>query len=126
MRLIVTCPWPPVSVSPNQKRKAHWSAYRGDTKTYREACYWLTREALGRLRPRGLRRVTISFFPPDARHRDDDNMTGAFKAGRDGIAQALGMDDVEWRGKVANQFPGPHRPDGKITVELEFEDVLAS
>lgn len=33
------------------------------------------------------------FYPPDRRARDDDNMIASFKAGRDGIALALGIDD---------------------------------
>ncbi len=36
---------------------------------------------------------SIEFFPPDKRRRDDDNMLASFKAGRDGVADALGVDD---------------------------------
>lgn len=35
----------------------------------------------------------IDFYPPDKRHRDDDNMAAAFKSGRDGLADALKIDD---------------------------------
>ena len=35
----------------------------------------------------------LAFYPPDRRARDDDNMVASFKAGRDGIALALGIDD---------------------------------
>jgi len=35
----------------------------------------------------------ITFDPPDRRPRDDDNVLAAFKSGRDGIADALGIDD---------------------------------
>ena len=35
----------------------------------------------------------IDFYPPDRRARDDDNMIASFKSGRDGIADALGIDD---------------------------------
>jgi crossover junction endodeoxyribonuclease RusA len=37
--------------------------------------------------------LRIEFIPPDARRRDDDNCLSCFKAGRDGIAEALGVDD---------------------------------
>ena len=39
----------------------------------------------------------IDFCPPDRRHRDDDNIIAAFKAGRDGLADALGVDDKRFR-----------------------------
>ena len=41
--------------------------------------------------------VRITFYPPDARRRDDDNMIGSFRAARDGIADALGVDDRRFR-----------------------------
>ena len=41
--------------------------------------------------------VWIDFYPPDRRHRDDDNMISAFKAGRDGVADALGINDKRFR-----------------------------
>lgn len=37
--------------------------------------------------------LSLTFCPPDRRKRDDDNLVAAFKAGRDGIAQAMGIDD---------------------------------
>lgn len=36
---------------------------------------------------------TLTFYLPDARNRDDDNLAAACKAYRDGIADALQMDD---------------------------------
>lgn len=36
---------------------------------------------------------TLTFYLPDARNRDDDNLSAACKAYRDGIADALQMDD---------------------------------
>lgn len=94
----IALPWPPKELTPNFKRRKHWSAYRGPTKAYREQCAWLTKAKrvdvyTGEL-PIAL---TITFYPPDARRRDDDGMIGAFKAGRDGIADALGIDDRHFR-----------------------------
>lgn len=118
--LTVTCPWPPVEAGTNAKRRSHWSKYRGPVKAYRDTCFWLAKEAKGRAVNLGApTRITIGFFPPDLRHRDDDNMTGAFKSGRDGIAQALGHDDRTWRGKVRNFFHEPYRPNGQIIVQIE-------
>lgn len=41
--------------------------------------------------------VWLTFVPPDRRKRDDDNMIAAFKPGRDGMADALGVDDSRFR-----------------------------
>jgi len=35
----------------------------------------------------------LMFYPPDKRKRDDDGLVAAFKAARDGIADALKVDD---------------------------------
>lgn len=119
MTLRIVLPWPPASISPNAKRRKHWRAYSGDTKAYRATCHWLTREAMGRAVYGLPTAVRVEYHPPDARARDDDNMIGAFKAGRDGIAQALGYDDKHWRGVVVSTFHPPHRPNGQIIVEIE-------
>lgn len=38
-------------------------------------------------------RLVVTFMPPSGRWRDDDGMIAAFKASRDGIADAMGVDD---------------------------------
>jgi len=37
--------------------------------------------------------IEITFYPPDKRHRDADNMVASIKAGLDGIADALRVND---------------------------------
>jgi crossover junction endodeoxyribonuclease RusA len=85
--------WPPSGLSPNSR--LHWAKKSKLAKVYRHACWGLAREALGtqKVAARGRFALRIEFVPPDRRHRDDDNMIGAFKAGRDGLADALGLDD---------------------------------
>ena len=112
----ITLPWPPKEISPNAKRAKHWSRYSGKAADYRWDCNVLTLEALGRTRFAAPPTVNVHYHPPDARHRDDDNMTGAFKSGRDGIADAIRHDDSTWR--PVNHFHPPDRPDGKIVVIL--------
>lgn len=92
----VTLPWPPSGLSPNAR--LHWSAKAKAAKAYRMTCFTLALEA-------GLRGVDwegdihlwIDFYPPDRRHRDDDNMISSFKSGRDGLADALGVNDKRFR-----------------------------
>ena len=46
--------------------------------------------------------VRVDFYPSTRRRRDEDNVIGAFKAYRDGIADALGVDDsdIQFRYKL--------------------------
>lgn len=107
---IVQLPWPPPQLTPNAKRRKHWRVYQPTAKRYRETCAWLTKAA----RVRGVI-VGITFCPPDRRKRDDDGMIGAFKAGRDGVADALGCDDHAFR--PTYRFAEP-RKGGAVLVEI--------
>lgn len=90
----VELPWPPKELMPNFKRRKHWSAYWAPTKQYRHTCWALTKAArMGLCAGDVPVPCEITFHPPDRRKRDDDGMIGAFKAGRDGIADALLIDD---------------------------------
>lgn len=120
MIVSIELPWPPASLLPNRKRASHWSDYRADEAKYKENCYWLTKAAMGRKRFAGVPAMELHFYPPDARTRDDDGMEGAFKHGRDGIAQALRLDDNVFR--PTRTIHQPHRPAGKIIVILREGD----
>jgi len=112
----VDLPWPPKELSPNFKRRKHWSAYREPTKRYRHDCWALAKESrLGVAAGDVPVLLAITFYPPDRRRRDDDGMIGAFKAGRDGLADALGVDDNLFRPtyRIAEPVPG-----GKVVVHV--------
>lgn len=89
-------PWLPKELSPNAR--VHWSKRSKAAAAYRKECGWIVRAAIINhpdFRAPDSERIAlwIDFFPPDRRHRDDDNLLAAFKAGRDGIADALGVND---------------------------------
>lgn len=89
-RLVIDFPWPQSSKL-SQNSRGHWAKKAKSIKAYRTECAWIARAAgIGSATPR---RMHVAFYPPDRRKRDDDNMTGSFKAGRDGIADAIGCDD---------------------------------
>lgn len=91
----VTLPWPPKDLSPNAR--VHWSKKSKAAKAYRMACFALAHEAGIRGVPfTGRIHLWLDFYPPDRRHRDDDNMIAAFKSGRDGLADALSVDDMRF------------------------------
>ena len=92
----ITLPWPPKVLNPNQK--VHWRVKAAAAKSYRAACYALCLEAGLRSIPwDGDIHVWLEFYPPDRRHRDDDNMISSFKSGRDGLADALKVNDKRFR-----------------------------
>lgn len=117
----ITLPWPHRKLSPNAR--AHWASVAPLKKKAREDATYATYEVM----PHGVREtrgfyagsdaipVQVFFFPPDRRHRDDDNMIASFKAQRDGIADALGVDDRRFR--PAYHFCEPCKP-GRIEVVL--------
>lgn len=88
---IICLPWPPKELSPNAR--IHWAKKAKITKAYRAAAHALTKQA-GLVAPDdGRILLVLEFVPPDRRHRDDDGCLASFKAGRDGIADALRIDD---------------------------------
>jgi crossover junction endodeoxyribonuclease RusA len=89
----IDLPWPPKELTPNARRRNHWRVTQRHSRAYRAECGWLTKVS----DIRGGTITAITFFPPDRRRRDDDGMIGAFKAGRDGVADALGCDDHTFR-----------------------------
>lgn len=90
----VICHFPPVACSPNHRDR--WGRIAA-AKAYRKACWADARAARIKAPAEGFIRLRLDFFPPDRRARDDDNAIAAFKAGRDGIADALGVDDRRFR-----------------------------
>lgn len=91
----VTLPWPPTALSPNAR--VHWAKRARAASAYRMACGWACKAA-GLEAPEGDRiDLFVVFVPPTRRNRDDDNLVASFKAGRDGIADALGIDDRRFR-----------------------------
>jgi len=88
-------PWPPMALSPNAR--THWRKKAPIAKAYKHACWALTKEA-GLIVPDAPKlALWLAFYPPDRRHRDDDNVIASFKYGRDGLALALGIDDKRFR-----------------------------
>ena len=92
----VTLPWPNKSLSPNSR--VHWGRKGAIAKAYRYTCSGLAREAkITAPCAIGPIHLWLDFYPPDRRSRDDDNLVAAFKSGRDGLADALGIDDKRFQ-----------------------------
>lgn len=94
----VIVPFPPVELSPNWR--GHWAKKARVAKAYRQLCWALALDAKltvpAYAAGGGKIAVRLDFFPPDRANRDDDNVPASFKAGRDGIADALKCDDARF------------------------------
>lgn len=105
LRLVVDIPFaPPKAASPNSR--VHWSKRSKETRVYREAARLAARDAYaiacanGQWSSRPLLEAdhdieiqwTI-YWPKWRQAKDDDNAIMCAKAARDGIADAIGIDD---------------------------------
>ncbi len=105
--MLIVLPWPPPELSPNSR--THWSPKARAAGRYRFICATLTRTKAGeRQFAIGRIPVTLEFVPPDRRRRDVDNMLAAMKAGLDGVADALRVNDsrFELTLRVADEVGG--------------------
>jgi len=91
----ITFPWPHKDLNPNSR--AHWRVTAKHKKALRMACFTLAHEAKAVVNWDGDVHLWIDFYPPDKRARDQDNMLAAFKAGFDGLADALKVNDKRFR-----------------------------
>jgi crossover junction endodeoxyribonuclease RusA len=95
----ITLPWPPKELSPNAR--VHWATRARSVKRVRAHAYWTALAmARGVELPDGPIPVPLTFHPPDRHRRDWDNMFSSMKAGLDGIAQALEVDDNRFRPRL--------------------------
>lgn len=92
----ITLPWPPKELSPNAR--VHWGAKSKYTKAYRMEGFTAAHQAWWRgYKGEGEIHLSVTFYQPDKRARDMDNMIASIKAGLDGIAQSMGVNDNRFR-----------------------------
>jgi crossover junction endodeoxyribonuclease RusA len=109
-------PWPDRRLSPNAR--VHWSSLaRAKKQAKRDAYYTMLEAGIGRIEAESIS-IKYSFFPPDRRARDADNMLSSCKAYQDGIAAAIGVDDSKFQITIAPR--GPIERSGMVKVELEW------
>ena len=123
---VVTLSWPPRQLNPNVV--VHWAQKARVTKKARNEAFLLMKSELCRLAKEGKAvdkdkvssvKVSYLFVPPDRRPRDDDNLIRCMKPFRDGIAQAIGVDDNCFR-TCECDFGKPSRP-AFVVAHLRIE-----
>lgn len=75
----IRLPWPPTELSPNSR--LHWSQLARAKKIYREACWAATMAAKTKLGEAGYLRVELTFYRPNRRAYDHDNLLARMKSG---------------------------------------------
>jgi len=120
---VVTLPWPPRQLNPNVA--VHRAQLSRVTKKARKEGFLLMRSAMAKQDPIdpskivGKVRISYLFAPPDNRARDDDNFIRCMKPYRDGIAEALGVDDKIFR-TCESDFAKASRP-AFVTAHIQLE-----
>ena len=89
----VILPWPVKDLNPNSR--LHWSKVAKAKQNYRKVCWALALNAKIKVSKTGDAPIhlRVTFFPPDKRGRDLDNMFAMMKSAFDGIADALKVND---------------------------------
>jgi crossover junction endodeoxyribonuclease RusA len=115
-------PWMPKELSPNSR--AHWAVKAKAVKQYRGECRdlaylagWKRLECVKNWAIGQKLRLEIDFYKPSNRG-DDDNLEAMFKAGRDGLSDAIGIDDKHF---VAHRTICGVANGGRVIVRLTDE-----
>lgn len=118
-------PWPHKDLSPNGR--VHWSAKARAAANARSLAATMARYRAqhsgwpGIELPAGKLHLHVTFHPPTKRLPDDDNMLARFKPYRDGIADALGIDDKRF---ISHPLVSEEvRKGGQVVVRISEEGV---
>ena len=109
---MLVLPWPPKELSPNAR--VHRMAKAKAAKAYRHACWALTKEARITLKRTPVS-IRVTFVPPTKQARDLDNCLAAIKSGLDGVADALKVNDKDFRPITIDI---KHEVAGQVIVEF--------
>lgn len=118
-------PWPSKDLSPNAR--VHFRVKAAATKAARQTALLLAYKAGWRALqlPEGRLHLWIDCYQaPGKKLPDDDNMIGRCKAYRDGIAQALGIDDKRF--KSHPDVKDERRPGGQVVMRITGELAAAA
>jgi crossover junction endodeoxyribonuclease RusA len=92
MKVII--PWPHRDLNPNARK--YWRRVSEQKAKEKSVAFYIARAAGVTKMDLPVLAVNVTFFPPDKRARDTDNMLASCKAALDGIAMAVGVDDSKW------------------------------
>lgn len=124
-KLEIRLPWFPSILSPNAR--SHWAKKDKARSQYNHSAFYVTKALPPELRAKAQHAakiqgkkipLKITFYPPTKARRDIDNCLASIKAGLDGIASALGVDDIIFRPLLIDM--GEPVKEGKVLIELNL------
>src|SRR3990167_2941520 len=126
--IILSLPWPPDELHPNKAVRLHWSVKAKARRMYREQVGWLAKEAqIEQLKSSTLKPPVIAqttFFVPNRRRRDVDNLMASLKAAWDGIVDA-GLMKYDNSNLLHHETPiVQYRPGAKFEVQIILTELL--
>lgn len=112
----IILPLPPRATSPNASGQGQWRRKASAAKGYKLAC-WALCEA-EKIRPVDAIAVDVlvTFCPPSRRRFDLDNALSRCKQGLDAVAEAIAVDDSQWRRITLER--GDACRDGAVIVHI--------
>ena len=111
---MIELPYPPKELSPNSGQKMHYMKKARITKNYRELIAWNMKAKLLDGNEDYPTNFKITFYPRSSL-ADKDNAIASFKAGQDGMQDALGINDREFN--IEYELGRPVKG-GKVVVEI--------
>lgn len=117
----VILPWFPKECSPNAR--VHHMVLARAKASYMDLCFQETK-AQKMQAPDFKPMVHVEFYPPNKRRRDLDNCLASLKAGIDGMAKAIGIDDCHFTEYRLFMKSGSHvRGKGYVVVTLLSQEA---
>lgn len=121
MKTVLVLPFPDPVLMPNKSLGKHWTVTRAARDKAKSDAFYLTKQAGWQGRDvSGCLKIT--FYCPDRRKRDLDNLVHAMKPALDGVAQAIGIDDSNFKPQLSDCRVADSKAEAR--VELEFGTVM--
>ena len=115
---VIVLDFPPRDLFPNRASGKHWASLYKIKSDYRESSTWLAKGQLKDWKHNGNPiKLTLIFEMPDKRWRDADNCLAAAKAGMDGLADALMVNDRTFNPIQVVRMLG--KKPGKLIIQME-------
>ena len=121
MKTVLVLPFPDPVLMPNKSLGKHWTVTRSARDKAKSDAFYLTKQAGWQGRDvSGCLKIT--FYCPDRRKRDLDNLVHAMKPALDGVAKAIGIDDSNFKPLLSDSCVADSKAGAR--VELEFGTVM--
>lgn len=110
---VIEFPWPHSTLHSNSRKL--WAVKAGVVRNARSMAYYLCKEAKVPTIEGAV--IEFAYHPKDKRRRDCQNIPHSLKAYIDGIADAMGCDDHNFRIRYPDQFSEIRKP-GVIIAKI--------